>query len=125
MNNRYKYYKVLLKNIFNNNNEVVYVVFENGKYYELLTNKEIFMVYDKNLYNINNFLESNCKLLGFFIEEIRESDVALYLKFITSNEKDNIINEINNMEKSFNDRFNEIRNNKVKRMTKEKFLKNY
>ena len=125
-----KYYKIVLNNVFLKvrRNEVVYAVYENGKYYELLTNKEIFMIYDGKFHDKNDLQDSGCKLIGTFSQEIGGEDVSLFLRFITPIGKERIINRINNMEKSINDVINidnEIENSKIKTMTKYDFLKKF
>ena len=128
MNNNVKYYIITLKNIFLDDSEtdIHFGVFENGKYYDLLTNKEIYML-DDNYITANDFLNSNCKLIGIKKEECSIDKVSLFLKFITKEAKDILIDEVNNMEKSIENSLNNnlLTENKIKKIKKEDFLINY
>ena len=129
MRNR-KYYRIVLKNVFSNDFkfEVVNAVYENGKYYEVLTNKEIYMALDKRIPLKKEFLESNCQLIGCYQTEISGEFVALYLNFLTEDTKREDINNIITIENSIKDsiKLEEMeKSSKIKRMTKYEFLKKY
>ena len=103
-----RYYIIDLKNIFLKDSEtnVVFGVYENGKYYDLLTNKEIYMI--ESLDSISSdFLNSNCYLIGIKKVECSADKVSLFLKFITESAKEILIEEVNEMEKSIKNSLNE------------------
>ena len=108
-----KYYKINLKNIFMKNakNEIVYCVFENNKYYELLTNKEIYVIDDITKVSKDLVLKSNCKLIGIGKKEVELSDIALFLRFLTPIGKENIIYRVKKIERSIIDCLNIYQNN--------------
>ena len=126
--NKYKYYKIILKNILLNDaiSQVVYGVFEDGKYYDLLTNKEIYMVSDINLFLKEFFLNSKCRLIGIRKEECEEEEISKFLKFITTDKKNEIIEKVEEIEKSIfnslNDTYFNDENNQ-KRLKKRIFSK--
>lgn len=126
MNNNVKYYIITLKNVFlsDSKTDVHFGIFDYGKYYDLLTNKEIYMVNDDNI-SKEEFINSNCKLIGINYEECSSEKIGLFLKFITSSARDILINEVNEMEKSINDSLNSLEQNKIKKLTKSEFLKKY
>ncbi|MBQ8892048.1 MAG: hypothetical protein IJ068_04205 [Bacilli bacterium] len=125
----HKYYKIVLNNIYlkNGKSELVFGVLENGKLYEILTNKEIYMIYDENLSYKDDFLEQNSRLIGIAKEEVGGEDVSLFLRFTTKIGKERIIKRIKDMEKSINDCLNDKNtdNFKIKQMKKSDFLKKY
>lgn len=129
MNNDVKYYIVTLKNIFlaDSKRDLHFAVCDQGKYYDLLTNKEIYMV-DNNYINKEEFINSNCKLIGIEKQECSAAKVSLFLRFMTETSKNFLIEEVNNMENSIKESLNNndfIVENKVKKIKKEEFLKNY
>jgi len=101
MNNNVKYYIIVLKNIFlsDSKTDIHFGVYDNGKYYDLLTNKEIYMVDNCNITK-EEFVSSNCKLIGIDKQECDTNKVSLFLKFMTTEAKDILIEEVENMEKS-------------------------
>ena len=129
MENNAKYYVITLKNVFiENGKEIIHFgVFEHGKYYDLLTNKEIYMIDEGELYK-DEFIKSNCKLIGINKEEVGKDKINLFLNFITESAKKILIEEVNNMEESIKNSLNNYEltsKNKVKRLGKYDFLRNY
>ena len=92
-------------------NEIVYCVFENNKYYELLTNKEIYVIDDITKVSKDLVLKSNCKLIGIGKKEVELSDIALFLRFLTPIGKENIIYRVKKIERSIIDCLNIYQNN--------------
>ena len=124
-----KYYVITLKNVFadNSKEDIHFGVFDHGKYYDLLTNKEIYMLDEGELYK-DEFIKSNCKLIGINKEEVGKDKINLFLNFITESAKKILIDEVNNMEESIKNSLNNYElcdENKVKRLGKYDFLRNY
>ena len=129
MNNNVKYYIIALENVFLNDSKMYihFAVGDHGKYYDLLTNKEIYMLDEVELYK-EEFINSNCKLIGTEKYECNEAKVALYLRFMTESAKNILIDEVNKMEESIRNSLNNhelASKNKVKRIKKDDFLMNY
>ena len=124
-----RFYKIVLNNIYlkNGKSELVFGVLENDKLYEILTNKEIYMIYDENLCYKDDFLNQKGKLIGIAKEEVGGEDISLFLKFITPIGKEKMIKRIEDMEKSINDCLdsNSLDNSKIKKIKKDDFLKKY
>ena len=129
MENNAKYYVITLKNVFIENGKEFthFGVFEHGKYYDLFTNKEIYMLDEGELYK-DEFINSNCKLIGIKKEEVGKDKINIFLNFITESAKTILIDEVNNMEESIKNSLNNYEltsKNKVKRLEKYDFLRNY
>ena len=125
MNSDVKYYIVRLKDsLFSDLDEdVFFCICENGKYHELLTNKEIYMI-DEKEFNKDDFLSSDCKLIGINKKEYSVDKIAIFLKFLPSDAKNELVKKINDIEKSLYNSLNNTKN-KVKRLKKEDFLRNF
>ena len=85
------------------------------------------MIDEGELYK-DEFIKSNCKLIGINKEEVGKDKINLFLNFITESAKKILIEEVNNMEESIKNSLNNYEltsKNKVKRLGKYDFLRNY
>ena len=98
-------------------------VLEDGKLYEILTNKEIYMIYDENLCYKNDILKQDSRLIGIAKEEVGGEEVSLFLRFTTKIGKERIIKRIEDIEKSINEYLSDNCNDE--KIKKHKFLKKY
>ena len=125
-----KYYKVTLKNIFlsNSQEDRVFAVLEGNRLSELLTNKRIYLAREETEFNVNTFTNGGFKLIGTEVQECVESDIGMFLKFITVDKKESVIEMVNNQENSILNVLNKLdfyESNYVKKVKKSKFLRNY
>ena len=130
MDKNVKYYTITLRNLFLNDSgkDIQFGVYENNKYYDLLTKKEIYMVNSEDEFSEEDFINSNCKLIGIKKEEVDGSKISLFLRFMTQSGKENLISQVNMMERAIQSSINSYKlqsNNKVKKMKKEDFLKKF
>lgn len=104
------YYRVTLKNIFveNSMKESVFAVLEDGKVYELLTGKRIYFAPDKSDFDVVMFSEEKYRLIGIELEECSVNDISKFLKFITNDEKEDIIERVKRQEQSIIDSLNSL-----------------
>lgn len=105
MNEEIKYYRIVINNPFIDNGEkyIIYAVYENNNYYEILTNKKIYIL-NSNDISIDvikdDFLNKKCSLIGIFRKECSEALVSKSLKFSLPARKEEIIENINKIEES-------------------------
>ena len=124
------YYKINLENIFLDGSRQVwvYAILENNQLYELLTNKPVYYSQNKNEFDVNIFANKHFRLITNKIVECSLEEVAIYLRFLTSIRKEELIKKIIYHEESVKKSLNNLdfyENYYVKRMKKAKFLKNY
>ena len=125
-----KCYEIVLKNILKSDSkeDKVFAFLDNNVYYELLTNKKIYVVDDNLEFDVVNYRENNYDLIGIKVRECNVFKVSKFLKFITNEKKENMINNILFQENSVRNTLNKLdfyESNYVKTMKKAKFLKNY
>ena len=99
------YYKIVITNPFINNGKkcIIYAAYENKGYYEILTNKQIYMLNSNNISMDvfkDDFTNKECSLIGIFKQECPESTISKSLRFSLPAKKEEIIENINNIEES-------------------------
>lgn len=125
MDNEIKYYKIKIKNIFDMNSKeiIIFVAYENGEYYELLTEDKIYLIENKEIPQdvlIDDFLNKDCVAFGISKEECSEGTISKYLSFIVPSNKEEIISHLKNIEfYTFNSIENIVKKN-IKSLKKRK-----
>ena len=105
MNQETKYYRVAITDPFVDNGEryIVFAALENGNYFEILTNKKIYIL-NNNIISVDvfkdDFYNKECSLIGIFKKECDESIISKYLRFSLPARKEEIIENINKIEES-------------------------
>ena len=86
-----KYYKLALLSPVGG---VFYAIYKDGKYYELLTNKEM-IIFDTSYEKLyKDLAENDCELVGMFRQEISEKEVSIFLNFLTEATKEEMLGKI-------------------------------
>ena len=87
---------------------MVYAVYENNNFYEIITGKKIYML-DNNIISEDvlkdDFNNKHCSLIGVSKEVCKESDISIYLRFSIISEKIELITDINEIELSISNIF--------------------
>ena len=117
-NNELKYYRIAITNPFidESKNYLVYAICENNIYYEILTNKRIYVLDNINISREvfkDDFENKKCSLIGTFKQECSEAIISIFLRFSLPAKKEETIKNIYEIENSINTLFY---NNKVKKL---------
>ena len=126
MKKNINYYRMTLYNPFEECGlkQDAILVANNGEGRELLTNKKVFL-YDDSLnclepkYILSLFTNQKCELIGSDFEELDEEFVLKFLKFTPRKDIENMVNNIEKIEKSLKNCLNKNNTKKYE------FLKKY
>lgn len=125
-----KCYEIVLKNVLKNDSKEykVFACLENNFFYELLTNKKIYVVNGNYEFDVVKYRENDYDLIGINARECDIKKVSKFLKFINNEQKENMINNILFQENLVRQTLNQLdfyESNYVKTRKKPKILKKY